>query len=267
MQLSRLTSGAIQDLLSEASLRPEVRLRLEWMLTYCETRSIAQTCEKHGIARSTFYRWAKRFDGEARSLADDASEDAIALPTFDREALEALQAQTQRHDVREKLGWFLYYTECGSIRKTCKHFGIARTTFYRWARRFDGTASSLADKPRGFALLKEKNTRLQATVEATAKPEPRRFTLQLKRSVILASVLINIAIVTTVAVLLNTEFNHSAERLHGAAQTIVETTVAEDCDEVFSMSDESINTFDDIPCESVTVRSPSYTSRIHKHTE
>src|SRR4051794_22561659 len=40
-------------------------------------------------------------------------------------------------EVGERLRWFLHFAEHGSVSATCRQFGIARTTFYRWARRFD----------------------------------------------------------------------------------------------------------------------------------
>ena len=48
--------------------------------------------------------------------------------------------------MRERLQWFLHFTECGSVSTTCRHFTIARTTFHRWARRFD---------PRNLATLED----------------------------------------------------------------------------------------------------------------
>ncbi len=42
------------------------------------------------------------------------------------------------HDVLQKLRWFQYALEHeGNISLTCRHFGISRTTFLRWAERFD----------------------------------------------------------------------------------------------------------------------------------
>jgi transposase len=58
------------------------------------------------------------------------------------EELTKLQQQARLmrlgDDVLKKLEWFLYYLESGeSVSQTCKHFGIARSTFYRWLQRFD----------------------------------------------------------------------------------------------------------------------------------
>lgn len=51
-------------------------------------------------------------------------------------------------EVAERLGWFQEYIRNGSVSATCRRFGIARTTFYRWWRRFDpARLGSLADAP------------------------------------------------------------------------------------------------------------------------
>lgn len=40
----------------------------------------------------------------------------------------------------QKLKWFLYALEHeGNVSLTCRHFGISRSTFLRWANRFDAT--------------------------------------------------------------------------------------------------------------------------------
>jgi putative transposase len=39
---------------------------------------------------------------------------------------------------RQRLQWMLFYSFNGrNVRRTCRHFGISRQTFYRWKRRFD----------------------------------------------------------------------------------------------------------------------------------
>jgi putative transposase len=39
---------------------------------------------------------------------------------------------------RQRLQWMLFYYFNGrNVRRTCRHFGISRQTFYRWKRRFD----------------------------------------------------------------------------------------------------------------------------------
>lgn len=40
-------------------------------------------------------------------------------------------------DANTRLAWFDFYQACGDASLTCRHFGIARQTFYRWKRRYD----------------------------------------------------------------------------------------------------------------------------------
>lgn len=40
-------------------------------------------------------------------------------------------------EVIERLGWILEYAHTHSVSSTCRRFGIARTTLYRWMGRFD----------------------------------------------------------------------------------------------------------------------------------
>src|ERR1043166_7392211 len=43
------------------------------------------------------------------------------------------------HEARQRLDWFVAYNIQfkGNVRRTCRHFGISRKTFYRWKKRFD----------------------------------------------------------------------------------------------------------------------------------
>ncbi len=38
---------------------------------------------------------------------------------------------------RVRLAWMDFYSRCGKVAHTCRHFGISRQTFYRWQRRYD----------------------------------------------------------------------------------------------------------------------------------
>ncbi|MDP7454627.1 MAG: helix-turn-helix domain-containing protein, partial [Candidatus Peribacteraceae bacterium] len=61
-------------------------------------------------------------------------------------------------EVVERLQWFLHYSTHGSVSKTCKEFGIARSTFYRWLNRFDiNDFSALIDRPTYFRNPKTEN--------------------------------------------------------------------------------------------------------------
>ena len=37
----------------------------------------------------------------------------------------------------KRLRWFDYYDQCRNVWKTCRYFGMAPQTFYRWRNRFD----------------------------------------------------------------------------------------------------------------------------------
>lgn len=48
-----------------------------------------------------------------------------------------------------KLSWMEYYRKTGNARLTCRHFGIAPDTFYRWKRRYRSYClTSLEDHPK-----------------------------------------------------------------------------------------------------------------------
>jgi transposase-like protein len=68
----QILSDDIQALLVRAAdYLPEVAERLRWLLHYAQHRSVSATCRQFTIARTTFYRWARRFDAANRaSLAD-----------------------------------------------------------------------------------------------------------------------------------------------------------------------------------------------------
>jgi putative transposase len=54
-------------------------------------------------------------------------------------------------DARRRLRWFDYYrAHDNNVSLTCRHFGIARPTFYRWKRRFD---------PRNLASLEDRSSK------------------------------------------------------------------------------------------------------------
>ena len=77
-------------------------------------------------------------------------------------------------EVRQKLEWFLFYLESGkSVSQTCVHFGIARSTFYRWVQRFD---------PQDLRTLEEKSHRprmlRQTKVSQTLSDLVRMYRMQ-----------------------------------------------------------------------------------------
>jgi putative transposase len=54
------------------ALSREAKQRLRW-LEYARTHSVAATCRHFGIARSTFYRWQRRYDPQHLSFLENRS--------------------------------------------------------------------------------------------------------------------------------------------------------------------------------------------------
>ena len=55
-----------------AQLSRDAKHRLK-ILDYARTHSVAATCRHFGIARSTYYRWVKRYDPQRLSLLENRS--------------------------------------------------------------------------------------------------------------------------------------------------------------------------------------------------
>lgn len=92
---------------------------------------------------------------------------------FSKEILQQLltQAAGRPTEVAERLQWFLYFCNSGSVGATCKMFGIARTTFYRWAHRFNPyDLHSLEDAPN--LLTQERINREPAPSLPPVVPSP-----------------------------------------------------------------------------------------------
>lgn len=66
----RVPPGAEQ--VPGAQLSREAKQRLK-ILDYARTHSVSATCRHFGIARSTYYRWAKRYDPQRLSLLENRS--------------------------------------------------------------------------------------------------------------------------------------------------------------------------------------------------
>lgn len=97
--------------------------------------------------------------------------------------------------VRERLLWLLHYVETQSVSATCRRFDIARTTFYRWYDRFDpANLSTLADQSMIVPFAPEP---LADDVFRRPEPAPRRDFL--RRTLITASVLLNVAVISALA--------------------------------------------------------------------
>ena len=58
------------------------------------------------------------------------------------------------HEAKKRLKWMDYYRQCQNVAQTCRHFGIARQTFYEWKRRYN---------PHHLESLEEKSRRPKRT--------------------------------------------------------------------------------------------------------
>ncbi|MEI8230510.1 MAG: helix-turn-helix domain-containing protein [Candidatus Peregrinibacteria bacterium] len=175
----------------------EIAERLRWLLHYADHGCVLSTCRHFSIARSTLYRWMRRFNPDDLTSLSDApthrfppastnrtttvdlverhatafDEHVDQIPTVDGEQVSEGQPQYSTParalnrtsilttleralnddypaEVIERLQWLLYFTDHPSVQETCRHFGIARKTFYRWMRRFVAEdLSSLANAP------------------------------------------------------------------------------------------------------------------------
>jgi putative transposase len=75
-----------------ADLSREAKQRLRWM-DYAHTHSVAATCRHFGIARSTFYRWQRRYDPTRLSLLENRSSrpQRCRRPTWTPTQVEAVR--------------------------------------------------------------------------------------------------------------------------------------------------------------------------------
>jgi transposase len=48
----------------------------------------------------------------------------------------------------DRRAWIRHYQESGNISATCQHFGISRSTFYKWLQRYDPARPSKPLMPR-----------------------------------------------------------------------------------------------------------------------
>lgn len=60
--------------------------------------------------------------------------------------LERMCGENLSREARRRLRWMDHYRRCGNASLTCRYYGISRTTFYKWWRRF---------KKRGLPGLEE----------------------------------------------------------------------------------------------------------------
>lgn len=74
---------------------------------------------------------------------------------------------------RSRLEWIIYYQACGgNVSLTCRHFGIARKTFYKWWREFDEdnlySLYKLEDRSRAPRRVRQRQITLQQELRILA---------------------------------------------------------------------------------------------------
>ncbi len=81
-----------------AQLSREARQRLK-ILDYARTHTVAATCRHFGIARSTYYRWAKRYDPQRLSLLENRSSrpTRCRCPTWTAAQVSAVRQARETH--------------------------------------------------------------------------------------------------------------------------------------------------------------------------
>jgi putative transposase len=81
-----------------AQLSRDAKQRLRWM-DYARTHSVAATCRHFGIARSTFYRWQRRYDPQRLSFLENRSSAPRRMrrPTWTAEQAEAVRQAREAH--------------------------------------------------------------------------------------------------------------------------------------------------------------------------
>ncbi len=72
----------------------------------------------------------------------------LTLPSRNQKKLSKLHLKELSSEAKKRLKWFDWHRDHGqNVSLTCRHFGIARETFYRWKRRYNRfDLSSLEDR-------------------------------------------------------------------------------------------------------------------------
>lgn len=86
------TRNAIAKLARIYGLSKKARIRLE-VLDFAKTHPVAVTCRRYGIARSTYYRWKKKFNPRNLQSLEDRSRrpKKIRKPQWASELVERVQ--------------------------------------------------------------------------------------------------------------------------------------------------------------------------------
>lgn len=74
----------------------------------------------------------------SRQLCEEGQVQNLTLPSRNQKKLSRLHLQDLSSEAKKRLKWFDWHRGHGqNVSLTCRHFGIARETFYRWKRRYD----------------------------------------------------------------------------------------------------------------------------------
>ena len=117
-----------------AQLSREAKQRLK-VLDYARTHSVSATCRHFGIARSTFYRWKKRYDPRRLAFLENRSSrpQRCRRPTWTPAQVEAVRLARARHPrwgkdklavVLKREGMTLSVSMIGRILRDCKRRGL-----------------------------------------------------------------------------------------------------------------------------------------------
>ena len=81
-------------------------------------------------------------------LAEECPVQNLTLPTRAQRKLSKLHLEDLSGEAKKRLKWFDWHRDHGeNVSLTCRHFGIARQTFYRWKQRYNPfDLASLADR-------------------------------------------------------------------------------------------------------------------------
>lgn len=78
----------------ELHVSKNVKMRLKWLLYFCKHgENVSLTCRYFGIARTTFLRWAHRFDlNDISSIEDETrAPHHVRVPTTDEHTVELIK--------------------------------------------------------------------------------------------------------------------------------------------------------------------------------
>jgi len=218
-RLSQLLESIEAQQLSEPA-----RQRLMWIAEFVMNgNSISETCARLGIARSTFHRWLDRFDPEDLSSLEERAHDPLTVRNSSVPAETVMKIRTYREKFplmgKEKIRELLlseHNLDVSSssigrvIERECLYFG---TTPLHWRKRMNHMKhGARAHTPVVTQQVHEVTAEVQTSTQAPLSEHTSssmecacawcrfhsRFNWKfIRRSLGIASVLVNIAIVST----------------------------------------------------------------------